>query len=313
MKIPVWTHRFLIFLRPIRRVTSLDGFWWIAAIVVVLVIGVLPSWYFWDELGNENESVSATIRNVGLLIGGIIAMLLAVWRSRVAERQANTAQQRLLHERYERGMEMLGSDVLSVRLGGIYALGRLAKEHPEEYHIQMMELLCAFVRRPPNDAIAPEPPEDGQEFVLREDVQAAMKVIGTRTDKHRRLWGKVEYHINLHRADLRGGDLRGLNLSSASADMIGSMSLHQVFSNANLRTDMSGTKLDGTQLFMTEISGVDFSRNGKYPATGLKSSEILGATWDDAHPPTLEGLVDAITGQPLEDALKQMVAGRESQ
>ena len=46
---------------------------------------------------------------------------------------------------------MLGSGVLSVRLGGIYALERLAKEHPEEYHIQIMELLCSFVRHPTRD------------------------------------------------------------------------------------------------------------------------------------------------------------------
>ena len=53
-------------------------------------------------------------------------MLLAVWRSIVAERQADTAQQSLLNERYQKGAEMLGNEVLSVRMGGIYALGRLA-------------------------------------------------------------------------------------------------------------------------------------------------------------------------------------------
>ena len=129
MKMAGWIRRSLVFLRPIPRVTSWDGFWWIAAIVAVLVIGVLLPWCFWDELGNDEESLSATIRNLGLLIGGIIAMLLAVWRSKVAERQANTAQQRLLNERHERGAEMLGSRVLSVRLGGIYALEHLAAEH----------------------------------------------------------------------------------------------------------------------------------------------------------------------------------------
>ena len=321
MKIPGWTRRCLIFLRPIvqpllrliRNVVVLDGFWWIAGIATVLVTSISLSWYFWDELGNDNESLSSTIRNVGLLIGGIIAMLLAVWRSRVAERQANTAQQRLLNERSERGTEMLGNDVLSVRLGGIVALARLAKEHPEEYHVQIMESLCAFIRRPSKDTNCPELPEDGQKLVLREDVQAAMRVIGTRTDKHRRLAGKEAYHIDLHGADLRGGALRGLKLSSASVDMIGSMSLHQVFSNADLRTDMSGVRLDGAQILFTEISGVDFSRNGHSPATGLTTTQLLGAQWDDANPPTLKGLVDAVTCQPLEDALYQMVARLESQ
>ena len=120
-------------LRLIGRVLRREGFWWVAAIVAVLVIGSLLSWRFWDDLADDKESLSTTVRNIGLLIGGVVAILLAVWRSIVAERQADTAQQGLLNERYQRGAEMIGSDVLSVRLGGIYALQRLAAEHPEQY------------------------------------------------------------------------------------------------------------------------------------------------------------------------------------
>ena len=36
--------------------------------------------------------------------------------------------------------------------GGIYTLMRLAREHPRNYHTQIMSLLCAFVRNPPNYA-----------------------------------------------------------------------------------------------------------------------------------------------------------------
>ena len=121
---------------------------WMSAIAAVLLVSILLSARYWDELRGSEESLSATIRNVGLLIGGAIAALLAMWRSVVAERQADIAQQGMLGERYQKGADMLGSAVLSVRLGGIYTLSRLAKEHPEEYHIQAMELLCAFARHP---------------------------------------------------------------------------------------------------------------------------------------------------------------------
>ena len=148
--------RFLRFIlqgprRFIRSITGWDGFWWVAGVAAVLVIGVVLSWRFWEELGDNNESLSATVRNVGLVIGGVIAMLLALWRSTVAERQSKTAQRRLLNEQYQRSAEMLGNGVLSVRLGGIYALTRLAQEHPEQYHLQTMELFCAFVRHPTKD------------------------------------------------------------------------------------------------------------------------------------------------------------------
>ena len=53
----------------------------------------------------------------------------------------------MLNERYQQGAEMLGSDVLAVRLGGIYALQRLAGEHPQQSHIQIMQAFCAFIRQ----------------------------------------------------------------------------------------------------------------------------------------------------------------------
>ena len=35
------------------------------------------------------------------------------------------------------------------------------------------------------------------------------------------------------------------------------------------------------------------------PATGLTASQLRVAQWDEAKPPTVKGLVDAVTGQPL--------------
>ena len=201
---------------------------------------------------------------------------------------------------------MLGNAVLSVRLGGIYALQHLASEDPRQYHIQVMKLLCGFIRYPPGDANFPEQPEDAEESVLREDVQAAMRVIGARGDKHRRLETMRAYYIDLHGADLRGGDLRGLNLSTTNVDMIGSKSAHQAFTNAALRTDLSGARLRGTKFLFTKISGVDFSRNGDSPATSLTLSQLLGAQWDDTNPPALKGLVDAVSGRGLADELARV-------
>ena len=93
------------------------------------------------------------------------ALPLAIWRGLVADRQASASQQQaseaqrqaetaqgvLLNERYQTGAEMLGNETLSVRLGGIYALQRLAEEYPHQYHLQVMRLFCAFVRNPTAD------------------------------------------------------------------------------------------------------------------------------------------------------------------
>ena len=48
-------------LRPTRRVLGWDGFWWVAGIAAVLVVGAILSWSFWDELhGTIRTSLSTT-------------------------------------------------------------------------------------------------------------------------------------------------------------------------------------------------------------------------------------------------------------
>ena len=139
--------------------------------LIVLIAALALSILFWDLWIGEEESVGAAVRNLVLVLAAIAALPLAIWRSKVAERQAETAQRQaetaqrgLLNERYQKGAEMLGSEVLSVRLGGIYALARLAREHPGDYHTQIMSLLCTFSR----DARGVE--EETQDTALHDDV-----------------------------------------------------------------------------------------------------------------------------------------------
>ena len=98
--------------------TGWDGCWWIAGVVAILVTGGVLSWLFWEDLHGNGESASTTIRNLGFVIGGLIALVFAVWRGIVAERQSAMALRGLLNERYQKGAEMLGNPVLAVRMGG---------------------------------------------------------------------------------------------------------------------------------------------------------------------------------------------------
>ena len=140
-------------LRSRFRMPESRGFW-VTASTAVVVIEVILVVVLWDWL-TDNESGSATIRNIGLVIAGSVALPLAIWRALVADRQASAAQQQagsaqrsMLNERYQRGAEMLGSEVLSVRMGGIYTLQRLSEKYRNSYHVQVMRLFCAFVRNP---------------------------------------------------------------------------------------------------------------------------------------------------------------------
>ena len=330
----------------IRRLKNIGRFvsrweWalWIISIVAVLAIGGFLSWKFRGQLHDPQDSLSTTIRNVGLVVGGVVAVLLAMWRSRVAERQAATAQQGLLNERYQRGAEMLGSGVLSVRLGGIYALQRLAAEHSEQYHIQIMQLFCAFVRNPTGKAEAPisRRDESGKPVHgLQEDVQAVMRAIGSRTDMGVALekasggfrLDLENANLDLRNVNLRHGDLSFLNFTCAvleSSNLSNTDLLDADLSNSDLNNadlsgadlvgaDLSGASLQyahlyGTTIFFTDLSGANltgalFSRNGGFcgssnPAMGLTQAQLDVARSDPDNPPNLEGVLDADTGEQL--------------
>src|SRR5207244_4428373 len=114
-------------------------------------------------------------------------------------------------DRYTKAIEQLGSDKLDVRIGGIYALERVASDSARD-HPTVIEVLSAFVREHSREqwpSLAPAIAES--ERVVRPDVQAAVTVIGrrdpTRDIRYRR--------IDLTRAYLAGADLSGARLGGA--------------------------------------------------------------------------------------------------
>ena len=109
----------------------------------VLAAGCV-SFCLWDWLSRGEPSVSSTIRNLVLIWGAPLATGLAVWRSMVAQKQAETAQKGLLSDRYQRAVEMLGHDLDFIHVGGIYILRDIALEHPDEYWREVDALLKIY-------------------------------------------------------------------------------------------------------------------------------------------------------------------------
>ena len=273
--------------------------------VGVLIVSSVLSWHFWEALHGDEVSVSTTIRNLGLVVGGAEAMLLATWRSIVArrqaaatQRQADSAQQVLLNERYQKAAEMLGNASLPVRLAGIYALRRLAEEHPEQYHVLVIELFCAFARNPTYDeriTRRPEPLDDPDEEVhtLRADVQDVMRAIGSRGTVGISLEPdpEDEHLLYLRDANLRHLQARYANLSSAwltdanlsrarlpSVDLSGAILRNTDLSDARLRqANLSRSDLRGANLSAALLCGSDLSgailRN-----TNLSGADAYGAS-----------------------------------
>ena len=233
--------------------------------MALLIVEVVLSAIFWDWL-NGTDSAGATIRNIGLVMAGSLALPLAIWRAKVADKQAlaaqqqvNTAQDGLLNERYQKGAEMLGSDVLAVRMGGIYALQQLAQDHPEAYHIQIMELFCAFARRPPNDPH--NDPWMPNTPLVRLDVQAVMDAIAARSESRRAFEKEAGFTL-----DLRGSDLgwvqmdSGYHLDGRLLNPLASTAPGLDHSRLELSgIDLSHARLEGANLHHADLEGADLS------------------------------------------------------
>ena len=102
----------------------------IALCLVVAAIAAAVAW--WDS--------SDTIRNFALIVAGAAGFPLVIWRSRVADRQARTAETNLTDQRFDRGIEMLGSPLEAVREAGTLRILKLGEEYPERYAEQVTAL-----------------------------------------------------------------------------------------------------------------------------------------------------------------------------
>lgn len=260
----------------------------------LLIISAAFAYSYWDCL-SAGETFGSTLRNVAVIIAGVIAFPLAITRILVVGGQADTADRSLANDRYQRGAEMLGHEHVMVRVGGIDALREVAQQYPDQYVHSVMRLLCAFLfhhcrskRRLPR-------------FASRDDLQAAMEAVASFRPDQRGTYqdGETRRHLNLGFINFKDATLSEMNLAGLdfrSAEFSGSNLSGVDFSGANLRSSIfhSGF-LNGAILEGAHIGGARFSPEVK----GLTQKQLDKAVADEDRTPTLDKTLDAETGEPL--------------
>jgi hypothetical protein len=182
---------------------------------------------------------------------------------KVNQETLRTTQQGQITDRFTKAVAQLGhQETLAIRLGGIYALERIARDS-EADHWAVMEVLTAFVRehpgeRPPKPKtvwtwIQPQtscvlPEQD--ELKPPPDMQAVLTTIGRRT----RTWQQGETQpINLSHSQFQGANLHGAHLEKANlqgahleeADFRGAHLKYADFVGAHLkRANLGGVPLE---------------------------------------------------------------------
>ena len=136
----------------------------------------------------------------------VLGTLCVAWRrATAAERTVEVAQEGQITERFTRAIDQLGNSDMVIRLGGIYALERIAKGSPKD-HWQVMEVLTAYVREKNPTNRSQDQPQAFRPIPF--DIQAILEVLGRRNTEHE----NPNQSLNLRMTDLRGAELEGADL-----------------------------------------------------------------------------------------------------
>ncbi|MHB8069971.1 MAG: pentapeptide repeat-containing protein [Desulfobaccales bacterium] len=287
-------------------------------VILVLLIWYIPQWQvpaaglsLRDRLQqiNENRKTVAQIFGAGAL--ALVGLYIAWVRSKAMQDQAEVTREQQLTDLYVKAIEQLGSEKLQIRLGGIYALERIARESAKD-HWPIMEVLTAYLREHslwkegqsidtesilPNWLIRPYNEYIKDNYLLRitkiaPDIQAIMTIIGRRI---RTFLKGEDHHLNLNGVDLRGADLKGANLEGAL--LMGSHLEYADLNEANLRiailfgsflinTEFSRANLEGCALVQVNLSGASLAqaqlKSAKLTNSNLTGANLGGANMADA-------------------------------
>ena len=267
---------------PWHKVLAWSGLLVAAVVVAVTAVYVI----FWpvSDLIARHDVGAITGRGYGAALqaardaarGRLVAFgvgLFAAGTLIYTARNFSLARQGQVTDRYTKAIEQLGSDKgLDVRIGGIYALERIARDSPRD-HPTIMEVLAAFIRDRSSEQWPPaEPGAETPRRATRPDVQAAVTVIGRRNPRHDRqavdlrsahLTHAVLTGAPLTGADLRYADLTGANLTEADlseADLVGAHLDRAHLVRAHLdRANLGTATLTDAHLFSADLTGANLT------------------------------------------------------
>jgi uncharacterized protein YjbI with pentapeptide repeats len=221
------------------------------------------------------------------LVQGVIGLaalvgIFVAWQQLQTDREQSRTDREQLREqliltrqgqvadRFTRAVDQLGSDKLELRVGGIYALERIAKEATDgDARLVVAEVLSTYVRQhsplDPTGSAAKRSAEDRLE-ARQPDVQAAVTVLARRTvlakDPPLNLSNVDLGKADLAKAQLRTTNLRGSRLQEADlsgaqlqqADLRGVRLQQADLREAQLQeADLTGAQLQGAILARAQL------------------------------------------------------------
>ena len=241
------------------------------------------------DLATAQLDAVKTSLSVAVAGGGLFALHLAIRRQRTTEEELQQrdriqqhaevdAAERRITEIYSKAVEQIGSTNAAVRIGGLYALERVAQGHP--IHRQTVtSVICAYLRmpfEPQKKYLDKEELSADEEIRHRELLQEDQVRITAQRILHHHLqpklkdayWGIVNIDltyahlgsVNFTEADLSGADFSYANLELAK------------FNKANL----SGVDFTRANMRLSYLSGADL-REAVFVLSDVSAAKLVGA------------------------------------
>jgi hypothetical protein len=236
------------------------------ALVLAGLAGIIGVYFTWRNLKHNQDVLRATQKNTADTL-------------KITERGQIT-------ERFTRAVDQLGAandqgeKRQELRLGGIYALERIAIESADEYHWPIMRVLTAYLRQNASW-------QKHQVVRADADVQAILTVIGQRPRYYE---AGEDQHLHLYGTDFSGYDLRGAHLEGAYL----------------INADLGDADLAGAHLARANLQGADLRE-----VRNLEKLEHANGDWNTKLPekvkaPEWWGALPSISGPlpPQEYSIK---------
>ena len=254
---------------------------WQTLVVLVIptfvVVASVPFWVIptWQTISDKDQvpphvEFVKTLAQIALGLGVFWTLCVAWRRATAAERTIEVAQESQITERFTRAIDQLGNqDSMAVRLGGIYALERIAKDSSKD-HWQVMEVLTAYVRENSQWEMHPKGKQPYKRVLT--DIQAILTVLGRRNTKYE----GAEQRLDLTRTDIQGVDLSGTNLRNTLLE-------YSILRRANVRcgnlqgANLSSANLEEAKLSNARLQGADLS------SANLEESDLICANLQEAN------------------------------
>ena len=272
----------------VKRIPLVYWFAVIGILLVLIVVIRVPQLQaaLYIDLGRATLSeypglVNENRKTLLQVIGGLV-VLVGLY---LTHRRIRVTEDGQVTDRFTKAIEQLGSDKISIRLGGIYALERIAKDSRKD-HWTVIEVLSAFVREGP-----PIHNREGIELSeagvgISTDIQAALTVVDRRKHQQDPENTPINYSTaNLQGSNLEGAFLREANLNQANLNQanLGGVNLEGAFlGGAFLReahlsgVNLQGAFLQGANLQWAYLSGANL-QGANLEGTNLQGAILQGA------------------------------------